>query len=314
MTTQNLIWQAGRFRIDLSMPKIMGIVNVTPDSFSDGGRYSSSVSQTLAHAEQLLAEGADMLDIGGESTRPGAAVVSPEEEWARVSPILAELSRWQVPVSLDTRRCQVMQQALEAGWVDIINDVQALEDEGAVELLAEYPSIGICLMHMQGLPQTMQDNPQYADVAQQVEAYLKQPLESRHFADQFFLREHIWPYAKQSLCAHDRIFAFYGATDFPDNTEFDYSRFHVGCDEGNSHIAADLNLPEGSRIRWSLFSRISPLLNADYSENLLENERLICTYESTVQQGKLSAYIPRRYSRGVARGLTKVTVAPVEEG
>ena len=146
MTTQNLIWQAGRFRIDLSAPKIMGIVNVTPDSFSDGGRYSSSVSQTLAHAEQLLAEGADMLDIGGESTRPGAAVVSPEEEWARVSPILAELSRWQVPISLDTRRRQAMQQALEAGWVDIINDVQALEDEGAVELLADYPSIGICLM------------------------------------------------------------------------------------------------------------------------------------------------------------------------
>ena len=152
------------------------------------------------------------------------------------------------------------------------------------------------------------------DMRGKIEAYQKQPLESRHFADQFFLREHIWPYAKQSLCAHDRIFAFYGATDFPDNTEFDYSRFHVGCDEGNSHIAADLNLPEGSRIRWSLFSRISPLLNADYSENLLENERLICTYESTVQQGKLSAYIPRRYSRGVARGLTKVTVAPVEEG
>ena len=176
MNTQNLIWQAGRFRIGLSAPKIMGIVNVTPDSFSDGGCYSSSVSQTLAHAEQLLAEGADMLDIGGESTRPGAAVVSPEEEWARVSPILAELSRWQVPISLDTRRRQVMQQALEAGWVDIINDVQALEDEGAVELLAAYPSIGICLMHMQGLPQNMQDNPQYADVAQQVDAYLKQRL------------------------------------------------------------------------------------------------------------------------------------------
>ena len=151
------------------------------------------------------------------------------------------------------------------------------------------------------------------DMRGKIEAYLKQPLESRHFADQFFLREHIWPYAKQSLRAHDRVFGFYGATDFPDNTEFDYSRFHVGCDEGNSHIAADLNLPEGSRIRWSLFSRISPLLNADYSENLLENERLICTYESTVQQGKLSAYIPRRYSRGVARGLTKVTVVPVEE-
>ena len=148
------------------------------------------------------------------------------------------------------------------------------------------------------------------DMRGKIEAYLKQPLESRHFADQFFLREHIWPYAKQSLCAHDRIFAFYGATDFPDNTEFDYSRFHEGCEEGNSHIAADLNIPEGSRIRWSLFSRISPLLNADYSENLLENERLICTYESTVQQGKLSAYIPRRYSRGVARGPARPKYGP----
>ena len=151
------------------------------------------------------------------------------------------------------------------------------------------------------------------DMRGKIEAYLKQPLQSKHFADQFFLREQIWPYAKQSLCAHDRIFGFYGATDFPDNTEFDYGRFHVGCDEGNSHIAADLNLPEGSRIRWNLFSRISPLLNPDYSENLLENERWICSYESTVQQGKLSAYIPRRYSRGVERGLTRVTVAPLED-
>ena len=176
MNSKKLVWQAGRFRIDLSEPKIMGIVNVTPDSFSDGGTYSLSVNRTLAHAEQLLKDGADMLDIGGESTRPGAQAVSLEEEWARVSPILEELSRWQVPVSLDTRRHKVMEQALSAGWADIINDVQALEDEGAVELLAEHADIGICLMHMQGLPQNMQDNPQYADVAGQVDAYLKQRL------------------------------------------------------------------------------------------------------------------------------------------
>ena len=176
MNSKKLVWQAGRFRIDLSEPKIMGIVNVTPDSFSDGGTYSLSVNRTLAHAEQLLKDGADMLDIGGESTRPGAQAVSLEEEWARVSPILEELSRWQVPVSLDTRRHKVMEQALSAGWADIINDVQALEDEGAVELLAEHTDIGICLMHMQGLPQNMQDNPQYADVAGQVDAYLKQRL------------------------------------------------------------------------------------------------------------------------------------------
>lgn len=170
------IWQAGRFQLDLSTPKIMGIVNVTPDSFSDGGTYSAEVSGAIQHAERLLQQGADILDIGGESTRPHAAYVSPEEEWARVAPILQVLHTWQVPISLDTRRTVIMQRALEQGWVDIINDVQALEDEGAVDLLAQYPTIGACLMHMQGLPQTMQDNPHYQDVVCEVSRYLKQRL------------------------------------------------------------------------------------------------------------------------------------------
>lgn len=170
------IWQAGRFQLDLSTPKIMGIVNVTPDSFSDGGTYSAEVSGAIQHAERLLQQGADILDIGGESTRPHAAYVSPEEEWARVAPILQVLHTWQVPISLDTRRTVIMQRALEQGWVDIINDVQALEDEGAVNLLAQYPTVGVCLMHMQGLPQTMQDNPHYQDVVCEVSRYLKQRL------------------------------------------------------------------------------------------------------------------------------------------
>ena len=170
------IWQAGRFQLDLSTPKIMGIVNVTPDSFSDGGTYLAEVSGVIQHAERLLQQGADILDIGGESTRPHAAYVSPEEEWARVAPILHVLHTWQVPISLDTRRTVIMQRALEQGWVDIINDVQALEDEGAVDLLAQYPTVGVCLMHMQGLPQTMQDNPHYQDVVCEVSRYLKQRL------------------------------------------------------------------------------------------------------------------------------------------
>lgn len=166
-------WQCGRFVLDLAEPKIMGIVNITPDSFSDGGAYSKNIQTALQHAEQLLREGADMLDIGGESTRPGSAYVSPEEEWARVAPVLEELAKWQVPVSLDTRRTQVMQQALTQGWADVINDVAALTDEGAVELLARHPQTGICLMHMQGLPETMQQNPQYQDVAAEIVRYLQ---------------------------------------------------------------------------------------------------------------------------------------------
>ena len=166
-------WQAGRFRIDLSAPKIMGIINLTPDSFSDGGTYSRSARAALAHAERLLTEGAHILDIGGESTRPGAAHVSPEEEWARLQPVVEEIVKWNVPLSVDTRRSAIMQRLLGDGLADIINDISALEDNGAIELLAAHPDTGICLMHMQGLPETMQNNPQYQDVVAEVAGYLK---------------------------------------------------------------------------------------------------------------------------------------------
>lgn len=170
------VWQAGRFEIGLDKPKIMGIVNLTPDSLPDGGVYSQNAqnAQTaLAHAERLLKEGADILDIGGESTRPGADYVSPEEEWARVESVLAEVAGWGVPISLDTRRTVIMEKALALGGVDIINDVAALNDEGAVELLARQADTGICLMHMQGVPKTMQINPKYQDVVGEVARYLK---------------------------------------------------------------------------------------------------------------------------------------------
>ena len=166
-------WQAGRFRIDLSTPKIMGIINLTPDSFSDGGTYSRSSSAALAHAEHLLTEGAHILDIGGESTRPGAAHVSPEEEWARLQPVVEEIAKWNIPLSVDTRRSTIMQRLLGDGLADIINDISALADGDAIELLAAHPDTGICLMHMQGLPETMQNNPQYQDVVSEVAGYLK---------------------------------------------------------------------------------------------------------------------------------------------
>lgn len=166
-------WQAGRFEIGLDKPKIMGVVNLTPDSLPDGGAYSQNAQTALAHAERLLKEGADILDIGGESTRPGAGYVSPEEEWARVESVLAEVAGWGVPVSLDTRRTVIMEKALALGGIDIINDVAALTDEGAVELLACQADTGICLMHMQGVPENMQINPKYQDVVGEVARYLK---------------------------------------------------------------------------------------------------------------------------------------------
>lgn len=178
-----MMWQAGRFELALDKPKIMGIVNVTPDSFSDGGTYAQSVKHTLEHAQKLLRDGADILDAGGESTRPGADFVPPEEEWRRLSAVLPEIARWGVPVSVDTRRSEIMRRVLDNGWADIINDVQALEDAGAKELLARHPTIGVCLMHMKGLPQTMQNNPSYGDVAAEVAAYLNDRAAACEAAD-----------------------------------------------------------------------------------------------------------------------------------
>lgn len=169
-------WQCGRFSLDCNSPKIMGIVNLTPDSFSDGGVYSHSVQAALKHAEQLVKDGADILDIGGESTRPNALPLSEDEEWQRVSEVLQEIATWQVPISLDTRHTSVMKKALENNLVDIINDIAALTDTGAIELLSQYQNIGICLMHMQGLPENMQHNPQYHSVCDEVKSFLQQRI------------------------------------------------------------------------------------------------------------------------------------------
>lgn len=149
-----MFWQTTRFYIDLSQPQVMGIVNVTPDSFTDGGQHASTRA-ALAHCEQLLKEGAHVLDIGGESTRPGAAAVSLKEELARVLPVVREAVRLNVPISVDTYKAGVMQAVLDAG-ADIINDVWALRQTGAQQIVAAHANCGVCLMHMHGEPQTMQ--------------------------------------------------------------------------------------------------------------------------------------------------------------
>ncbi|OHX17190.1 dihydropteroate synthase [Chromobacterium amazonense] len=161
----------GRFTLDLSHPLVMGILNVTPDSFSDGGRFNR-LEDALRRAEAMLAEGADILDIGGESTRPGAPFVSPQEEMSRVLPALEKLRDLGAPLSLDTRRAEVMREALALDAVDLINDVSALEDEGALQVAAQSQA-AICLMHKQGNPDTMQDKPAYGDVVAEVAEYLK---------------------------------------------------------------------------------------------------------------------------------------------
>ncbi len=164
-------WQTSRFDLDLSQPRVMGIVNVTPDSFSDGGLHVES-AQALGHAEQLLRDGADILDIGAESTRPGAVVVPLEEELARLEPFLREAIRWQVPISVDTYKPEVMQAVLDWG-VDIINDVWALRQPGAEQVVAAHPSCGVCLMHMHRDPQTMQIETMAGDVLSEVENFLQ---------------------------------------------------------------------------------------------------------------------------------------------
>ena len=163
------VLRCGKFSLDLSRPLIMGVVNVTPDSFSDGGLYFDP-KLAVAHARQLIEEGADILDIGGESTRPGAAPVSLEEERRRVLPVLERLAAGNVPVSVDTRKPALMREAIAAGAA-MVNDVTALSAPGALEAVAKTPA-AVCLMHMQGEPGTMQANPSYRDVVGEVRDYL----------------------------------------------------------------------------------------------------------------------------------------------
>ncbi|MGB4060936.1 MAG: dihydropteroate synthase [Burkholderiaceae bacterium] len=174
-------WHTSRFQIDLSSPKVMGIVNITPDSFSDGGRWAG-VGGALSHGERLLADGAHMLDLGAESTRPGAPPVPLDEELARLLPVLREAVKLGVPISVDTYKPAVMRAALDAG-ADIVNDIWALRQPAtpdcpsALDVVAQHPSCGVCVMHMHRDPQTMQVLPMQGDVVPQVVQFLKQTSE-----------------------------------------------------------------------------------------------------------------------------------------
>lgn len=162
-------WLCAGRQLDLSEPLIMGIVNVTPDSFSDGGRYVGT-PEAIAHGLELLEQGADILDIGGESTRPGAAEVTEQEELERVVPVVEALAKTGAVISVDTSKAGVIREAVKAG-AHIINDVRALQEPGALEAAAQ-TNAGICLMHMQGTPATMQKNIAYGNLLQEVERFL----------------------------------------------------------------------------------------------------------------------------------------------
>lgn len=167
--------RAGRFSLPLERPLIMGVVNVTPDSFSDGGRFFGT-QQAVEHARMLVEEGADILDIGGESSRPGAEPVGLDEELRRVMPVLEQLVQLPIPVSVDTCKPEVMRRAIAAGAA-MVNDINALREPGGLAAVAESQA-AVCLVHMQGEPRTMQQDPHYQDVLTEVTAFLAQRVEA----------------------------------------------------------------------------------------------------------------------------------------
>jgi len=171
-----MFWKTTRFEIDLATPKVMGIVNVTPDSFSDGSQHGNLPS-ALMHRELLLKQGADILDIGGESTRPGAQEVSLEEELQRILPVVKEAVRLNVPISVDTYKPKVMQAVLEAG-ADIINDIWALRQKGALDVIAKHGGCGVCLMHMHAQPLDMQVYPMEGLAVPTVVAFLLERVQA----------------------------------------------------------------------------------------------------------------------------------------
>jgi dihydropteroate synthase len=168
-----MILQCGKYRLALDRPLIMGVVNVTPDSFSDGGHYLRP-DAAVAHARRLVDEGADLLDIGGESTRPGAAAVSLEEERRRVLPVLEALLSANIPLSVDTQKPELMREAAAAGAA-MINDVNGFEAADALQAVSG-GDCAVCIMHKQGQPETMQQAPQYRDVVAEVDAYLRKRI------------------------------------------------------------------------------------------------------------------------------------------
>jgi dihydropteroate synthase len=165
-------WTCGRFEFNLERPILMGIVNVTPDSFSDGGQHDQT-DTAIAHARLLIAQGAHILDIGGESTRPGAAPVTLEMELARIMPVLDAAKDSGAAISIDTCKAEVMRAALAEG-ADMINDVTGMRTAQARAVVAQHPNCGVCVMHMQGDPRTMQQNPHYEDVVREVHQALLQ--------------------------------------------------------------------------------------------------------------------------------------------
>ncbi|NBS75892.1 MAG: dihydropteroate synthase [Betaproteobacteria bacterium] len=167
------LWRTTRFDLDVSHPLVMGIVNVTPDSFSDGGLHANS-TDAISHAETLVEEGADILDVGGESTRPGAASLSADEEWQRIGPVLKQLVKWHIPVSVDTYHPQTMHRALDLG-VDILNDVWAFRQKGALQAVAS-SRCGLCMMHMHGEPATMQLHPMVGNVMEELSVFFQTQL------------------------------------------------------------------------------------------------------------------------------------------
>jgi len=173
--TPHAVLKLGRFSLTLERPLIMGVVNVTPDSFSDGGRFFVT-QQALEHARVLIEQGADILDIGGESSRPAAESVGLDEELRRVMPVLEQLAQMPVPVSVDTCKPEVMRRAIAAGAA-MVNDINALREPGALEAVAQSQA-AVCLMHMQGEPRSMQRDPQYEDVVAEVTAFLEQRVEA----------------------------------------------------------------------------------------------------------------------------------------
>ncbi|WP_061032506.1 dihydropteroate synthase [Vibrio splendidus] len=171
-----MILKANNKTLVLDRPHVMGILNVTPDSFSDGGKFNS-LDNALQQAERMVQAGVSIIDIGGESTRPSAPDVSLEEELARVIPAIKAIrAKFDVWISIDTSKAEVMRQAVEAG-ADLINDVRALQEPGALQVAAD-ANVPICLMHMKGQPRTMQANPSYDDVLQDVEAFLQERVEA----------------------------------------------------------------------------------------------------------------------------------------
>jgi len=167
------LWRTTRFDLDVSHPLVMGIVNVTPDSFSDGGLLASSAG-AISHAETLVEEGAHILDVGGESTRPGATSLCADEEWQRIRPVLQQVVKWGIPVSVDTYHPQTMKKALDLG-VDIVNDVWAFRQKGALEAVAS-SRCGLCMMHMHGEPATMQLHPMVGNVIGELSGFFQTQL------------------------------------------------------------------------------------------------------------------------------------------